>query len=938
MPGPLPRTAGPAPRPARATLAPQPELILPRAEILDAAEIAAKIDALALAADSPMVLRRGIVSCLQGHRAAAAARLDAAILERPWEFGAAVHAYACLTDGIVRTVHAATVRHLHRPQSAGDATSLALLAVGGYGRAEMSPHSDVDLLFLTPWKINAWAESVIESMLYILWDLRFKVGHASRTIDEALRLSREDLTIRTSLLEHRHLAGHSPLTEELHGRLRAELFHGTESEFIEGKLAERSARHRKQGGQRYVTEPNVKEGKGGLRDLQSLFWIGKYVHGVDRAAELVPLGVFTQDEYDQFHSAENFLWAVRNQLHLISGRAMEQLTFDLQVDVAERLGYADRGGRRAVEHFMQDYFRTATKVGELTRIFLAAMEATHVKRAPSLIGLFKRRKKLRPGFKRVQNRLTYEDPQTFLSEKLNLLRIFDEALRTGYLIHPDAMRLIAANLHLIDDALRRDKEAVRIFQALLLKRGNPERALRRMNELGVLAAFVPEFQPVVAMMQFNMYHHFTVDEHTIQCISTLAGIERGEMAESLPVASRLMAEGGVNRRVLYLALFLHDIGKGRAEDHSVLGARIARTVAPRLGLKPDECATVEWLVRYHLLMSDMAQKRDLSDPRTIRDFAKAVKTQKRLDLLALLTTCDIIGVGPGVWNNWKAQLLRNLYRQTSTALSTGLEELNREAREGEARSALRTALADWPSNDVAAELARHYGPYWQGLQTETQAAFARLLQGIGGSEIRLELTADEARDATLICFAMADHPGIFARLAGALALVGANVVDARSYTTKDGFVTAAFWVQDADGAPYDPARHDRVKATIGKILGGEVLARDAMASRDRIKKRERAFRHPTSIAFDNEGSEIFTIVEVDTRDRPGLLHDLSRTFAEANLYISSAQIATYGAQAVDTFYVKDLFGLKVTGRDKLAGLERKLTDAITRGADRAASE
>jgi [protein-PII] uridylyltransferase len=494
--------------------------------------------------------------------------------------------------------------------------------------------------------------------------------------------------------------------------------------------------------------------------------------------------------------------------------------------------------------------------------------------------------------------------------------------------------MLAANLDRIDDDMRDDPEAQEIFLDLLLKHGNPERPLRRMNELGILSAFIPEFEPIVAMMQFNVYHHYTVDEHTIQCISTLAQIERRELIEELPVASRILAEG-VNRRVLYLALFLHDIGKGRPEDHSILGAQIARRVAPRLGLSAEESETVEWLVRYHLLMSDIAQKRDLSDPRTVRDFAKAVKTRERLDLLTVLTVCDIRGVGPGTWNNWKAMLLRQLYGDTAAALEGGLESLNRDQREDEAKRALREALPDWEPRDLRAETARHYPPYWQGLTTETQAVFARLLRDRPDAEIRIDLHPAVARDATRACFALADHPGIFSRLAGALALVGANVVDARTYTSKDGYATAAFWIQDSEGKPYEVGKLPRLRAMIEKTLKGEVVAREALKDRDRIKKRESEFRFPTHIVFDNEGSEIYTIIEVDTRDRPGLLYDLTRTLAANNIYIASAVIATYGAQVVDTFYVKDTFGLKIHPRTRQDVLERKLRQAIAEGAERA---
>ncbi len=864
-----------------------------------------------------------------------AERLEAQFAAHPRDARAFVAANSWLTDQIVTLALDLVQTRLHPNSAPSEGERIAVLAVGGYGRAEMAPHSDIDLLFLVPWKVTGWVEQVIESTLYIFWDMKLKVGHASRTVNDCLRLGREDVTIRTALLEHRYLWGNLALAQTLRARLWDELFAKTHADFVEMKLSERAERHTKIGNQRYMLEPNVKEGKGGLRDLQTLYWIAKYIHAVDAAQELVKLGFFRAEEYATFRDAETFLWAVRCHMHHLSGRAVEQLTFDLQVGVAERMGYRDHGGRRGVEHFMQEYFRHATHVGDLTRIFLTELEARHVKREPILRHFLNRRRKMRYGLKVVQNRLDIENPEEFLQEPINLLRLFEEGLVTGFLLHPNAMRLVAANLHLIDDAMRETPEAQKLFLRLLLKHSNPERALRRMNELGVLGAFIPEFEPIVAMMQFNVYHHYTVDEHTIQTISTLAQIEREELVEELPVVSRILKEG-VNRRVLYVALLLHDIGKGRPEDHSILGAQIARRVAPRLGLKKRECETVEWLVRYHLLMADTAQKRDISDPRTLRDFAKLVKTRERLDLLTALTVCDIRGVGPGTWNNWKAQLLRQLYRETADALENGLEALNRENRANEARRALREALADWPRADLRSELARHYNPYWQGLPLGTHLVFAGLLRELGSDEIRIDLHPDPDRDATRAAFVLSDHPGLFARFAGALALVGANIVDARTYTTKDGIATAVFWVQDGEGHPFEDTRLPRLRSMIERTLKGEVLPSVALADRDKVKKRERAFRVPTNISFDNEGSEIYTIIEVDTRDRPGLLFDLARTLADAHISIASAVIATYGVQAVDTFYVKDMFGLKLHSKAKQDALERKLRAAITAGVERAA--
>ena len=910
------------------------ELILPPTSIIDITGLADAIAAEIGQKPDPKLVRTVCVRVLSAAKLRGNAALAAAFADRPLASRLLVKSQSYLTDGLVITAFNVALKHLHPLPNPTEAERIAVLAVGGYGRAEMAPQSDVDLLFLTPWKITPWAESVIESMLYMLWDLKLKVGHASRTVKDCLRLGKADITIRTALLEYRFVAGHGPLASELGEKLWSDLFRNSGPEFIDAKLEERAQRHKRQGGQRYVLEPNVKEGKGGLRDLQTLYWIGKYLHRVPSPEGLVSAGLFDREEFETFTRAEDFLWAARCHLHYVTGRMVDQLTFDVQVEVAARMNYHDSGGRRAVEHFMQDYFRHATKVGELTRIFLTELEARHAKPEASLIGIFTRKKKVRPGYKLVQGRIDVIDPPGFLADKLNLLRVFEEALRSGYLLHPNVMRLIAANLDLIDDEMRADPEAVQIFLDLLLDHGNPERALRRMNELGALAAFIPEFEAIVAMMQFNVYHHYTVDEHIIQTISVLAQIERGELVEELPVVSGILKEG-VNRRIIFIALLLHDIGKGRHEDHSILGAQIARRVAPRLGLTSEESETVEWLVRYHLLMSDMAQKRDIGDPRTVRDFAKAVKTKKRLDLLTVLTVCDIRGVGPNTWNNWKAQLLRQLYRDTSTALEGGLESLNRENRQDEALRALRTRLTGWSSDAFQAEATRHYAPYWQGLSTDAHQIFATLLQGLDDTEIRIDLHPDPGRDATRACFALADHPGIFSRLAGALALVGANVVDARTYTSKDGYATAVFWVQDSDGAPYERTRLPRLRSMIDKTLKGEVVPRDALKDRDKVKKREREFRFPTHIAFDNDGSEIYTIIEVDTRDRPGLLYDLTRTLAANHIYIASAVIATYGAQVVDSFYVKDMFGLKLHAKPRQEALEKKLRQAIVEGVERA---
>ena len=879
--------------------------------------------------------RGKLVSLLKELKSKGFDRISFELRKNPLKARKAISSYAFLTDCLVTSAWKFATEIQFPSHNPTEAEKLSIISVGGYGRREMAPFSDVDLLFLTPYKMTPWSENVIETVLYLLWDLKLKVGHSSRSIKDCLRLGSDDYTIRTAMLEHRFVCGDINLASQLNEKLWKNLFSGTAKDFISAKLIERENRHEKHG-QRYMVEPNVKEGKGGLRDLQSLYWIAKYVYQTQNISDLVDLNVFRSDEYLQFEQAEEFLWAVRCQMHHLADRAIEQLSFDLQVEVASAMGYHDSRDQRAVEIFMQDYFRHATRVGDLTRIFLTSLEAVHAKDEPLLERIFKRKPKIDNDYIVIHNRLAIKSEKEFLTNPINLLKLFSEALRTGLLIHPNAMRLVSANLAMVNNEFRASTEAQQIFLELLLKHGNPERALRRMNELGFLAKFIPEFEPIVAMMQFNMYHSYTVDEHTIQCLKTLAQIEKGELVEELPIASSILKDG-VNRKVIYIALLLHDIGKGRSDDHSILGAKIAKQVSPRLGLNKQETETVEWLVRYHLLMSDMAQKRDISDPRTVRDFAKAVQSVKRLNLLTVLTVCDVRSVGPDTWNNWKATLIRQLYAETKAILEQGAEALNRENRMTEAKKALREKLSEWDNKDIKIETGRHYPPYWQGFQVDAQFAFAKLLRNLRADEIKIELTPDTDRDATRICFALSDHPGIFSRLAGALALVGANVVDARSYTSKDGFATAAFWIQDGDGSPYNQARFSRLRRMIEKTLSGEVITREAIKERDKFKKREKAFKVPTSITFDNEGSEIYTIIEVDTRDRPGLLFDLTRTLANMNVYIASAVIATYGEQVVDSFYVKDMFGLKFHSESKQKKLEQNLRQAITLGVERAES-
>ncbi|MEX2519864.1 MAG: [protein-PII] uridylyltransferase, partial [Paracoccaceae bacterium] len=815
----------------------------------------------------------------------------------------------------------------------------AVVAIGGYGRGEMAPYSDVDLLFLTPSKKTPWMEQVVEATLYILWDLKLKVGHSVRSVTECLRLAKPDFTIRTSMLEKRFLWGDQAQATKLRDALRKDLFLSSGAEFVDAKLAERDARHARHGGSRYLVEPNIKEGKGGLRDLQTLFWIAKYVYDAEDVSALIDKGVLKAEEAEIFAAAATFLWTVRCHLHDIAGRPQEQLTFDHQVEIARRLGFEAQGGKRAVEVFMQRYYRHAKDVGELTRFFCAALEADQKKARPSLGAIirgfsFGASREDQTGLFIRDGRIDVADESWFDEDRLNILRLFEEGLKSGALIHPNAHRMAARKLHLIDEGMRADPEANALFMHLLAGGGDPERALRRMNETGVLGAFIPEFDRIVSLMQFNMYHHYTVDEHTIMAIGGLKRLADGDLRHELPLTSGVI-ERGVDMQVMTLALFFHDIGKGSVRPHEEVGAEIAARLCPRLGLTEGQTELVEWLVRHHLIMSDIAQKRDISDPVTVRAFADQVRSVERLKLLLVLTALDIRAVGPNVWNNWKAQLLRALYSDTLAVLGVGNEGLSRADRVAESKEELRARLGHWKPEEVEAWLARHYAPYWLGLDTDAQERLAEIGRTAKPEHVHSRFDDDPDRDATRCCLYLADHPGLFSRIAGALALAGASVRDARIFTSSDGMTTAVFWIQDRDGSPFEAARHERLKKTIHRALRGEVVARDALKPKRELRKRERPFDVPTTITFDNDSSDLYTVIEVDTRDRVGLLYDLTRALAASGINTVSAVITTYGEQAVDSFYVKDLFGLKIRAEAKQKSIEKRLRDAIRAAASEA---
>lgn len=851
-------------------------------------------------------------------------------------------------DELIRLIYDYTTVHVYRTDNPSDAEHMAVVATGGYGRGLLAPGSDIDLLFLLPYKQTPWGESVIEYMLMILWDLGQKVGHATRTVDQSIKLANSDMTIRTAVLDSRLIRGDQGLFTELQKRFASDVVKGTASAFIEAKLTERDARHKRSGESRYLVEPNIKDGKGGLRDLHTLHWLAKDLAG-GAFADPMQAGVFTKAEQLTFRRCEDFLWTVRCHLHFVAGRAEERLSFDRQPALAELLHYHSRRGLKAVERFMKHYFLVAKDVGDLTTILCSQLEVQQLKRTPGLdalldpLGWRTRRRIRRTTEFRIDNgRINVADDKVFVRDPVNLIRIFACAEETNTLFHPMALRLIRQSFRLIDDKLRADPEANRIFVGLLTTPGNPEATLRRMNEAGVLGRFIPDFGTVVSMMQFNMYHHYTVDEHLIRTVGVVSEIERGEAAKPHPLSDRLMRDVE-NRRVLYVAAFLHDIAKGREEDHSIAGARVARALCPRLGLSADETALVAWLIEHHLDMSTIAQSRDLSDVKTIRDFAEMVENGTRLRLLLLLTVADIRAVGPTTFNGWKGQLLRTLYSETEPLVEGRHAERGQVQRIASAQDAFRTAAIQVgiDADAIDAFARRHYADYWLRTEPRKQIEHLRLAERARrkGLTFATDFTTDMFTAVTELTVLAPNHPRLLSLFAGACAAAGANIVGASIATTRDGFALDTFLLQrEFEHEEDERRRAGRIGETIEKLLKGETWLGALMAKKREVKGPIRAFAVAPDVLIDNASSDQFTVIEISGLDRPGLLYEITSAISDLNMDITSAHITTFGERAVDVFYITDLTNKKIVNPERQNAIRTRLTKVIAGLPDAIASK
>jgi [protein-PII] uridylyltransferase len=822
------------------------------------------------------------------------------------------------------------------PVEAGD--RLAVAATGGYGRATLAPFSDIDLLFLTDHEPSARIQRAVEFILYFLWDLGLKVGHATRSTADCLTEAQGDSTIRTSLLDARCIAGDRTLFAHFQQAFRQDCAAGSPAGYITAKQAERAARHKRFGDTPFMVEPNIKEGKGGLRDLQTLYWLARYVFGTFAMTELVGPGapgggILSATEARACKRAWDYLWTVRFHLHYVAGRAEERLTFDLQPVIGARMGYTRHGRQDGVERFMRHYFLVVREVARVTGVLEPAVVRAAL--GPPAIAPATDAALLDAGFVLADGKILFVTGREPMAEPIQLLRILQVARDRGLKLHPLALRAMIRGARRTAE-LRTDPQAALLFVDLLCGNDDPRQDgaqwLAILNETGALGRYLPDWRRIVGQMQFDSYHVYTVDMHTIHAIGVLNAIERGELSEIVPVASGL-AHHVQSRRALYVALLLHDIAKGRGGDHSEIGAELALTIGPALGLEPEETEMVSWLVLHHLLLSQTAFSRDIDDPKTILDLADVVQSPERLRLLLILTVSDIRAVSPKVWNGWKATLLREIYARVAEVLEGGLATTERDVRVARVKQMVAELLADWPDADREEFLNMGYPGYWLGFDPESIARHGRMIRDARHRDVPLTVAAEPlpARSVTEVVVYTADHAGLFSRIAGALAVAGATIVDARIHTLTDGMALDTFWIQDAGGGSLEaPHRLAKISAVIEQVLSGRLrLATEIeKAANSVVGGRMRAIHVPPRVVVDNSASNRHTVIEVNGRDRPGLLHDVTAAITSQGLQIASAHITTYGVRAVDVFYVKDVFGLKVQNERKLAQLRGALIEAL----------
>ena len=813
----------------------------------------------------------------------------------------------------------------------------AVLAQGGYGRREMNPFSDIDLLFLHPHKITPYVETVTEAILYQLWDLRFQVGYAVRSLRDCVTLAASDPQIKTALIDARRVCGDVALAQEFDSVLDREIKARGTDKFVREKLAESERRHHQYGDSVYLLEPQVKEGEGGLRDLHTALWIAKIKFKVASSRELAVKGVLTETEFAELESARDFLLRVRNALHFLGGGHQDQLTFELQETVAGNLGYGTAPGDpiKGVERFLKDYYLHAAEVTRLSRSIVG--RAVNPSRPYRLLGRIMART-IRPGVQIVAGQLNLTNSGLLREDPTELVRLFASSQAHDVELSPRLADLVRAEAYRLDEGLRSDPRIAATFLAILRAPSRVYETLHEMHRLGVLSRILPEWEHLRCLVLHDQYHIYTVDEHSLMGVRELERLRSGERAELSPLLTQAMRD--VDKpELLILGILLHDSGKGLGGGHSEKGAVFARGIAGRLGLNQDETRELEFLVRHHLVMSHLSQRRDIHDDNLMVEFARSVGSPEALKRLYLLTYADMRATGPKVWNNWKDMLLAEAYLRAQEVFARGFEPEDREARIARIRERVPAEVAMSRGEEGARGCSEflHGMPdhYLLGTPEDVLPSHFEMLRRFEAGED--PVTSVEHRpenEFTEFTVVTNDRPGLFATLTGVLAASGMNIVAARIATSKQAVVVDAFRISHLDRREIalDEERWQRTRDLLDDVLAGrrDLAAILARATKPGLLDRRRTRPTATQVLVDNQVSEAWTVLEIYARDRVGLLHRIAQVMVDLGLDIHLALITTNVDQVLDVFYVTESSGRK---SERLEEIRAALAEALDEPAE-----
>ena len=809
------------------------------------------------------------------------------------------------------------------------ATPQVVMALGGYGRGELHPLSDVDLMVIYDGKMSPYVQRMMQELLYSLWDLGLHVGHSLRSLDDCVAMARTDFPSRTSMQEARFLAGDRRLFARFQRVLRQEVFRRDFGQFLETTLVERDARYRKHGASPYIGEPNVKESAGGLRDMHTAMWLGEAKFGTRTLRELADKGLITPREQAAADAALTFLWRVRNELHFFSGHKNDVLTRDLQPRIAKNLGYENDATSLGVERFMRDYYLHARVIHRVSKRLIARCQETLSRRGSA--ERRRRQQALADGLVFFDGRLHLadRDPSQLRVDPARLMKVFGHLHRLGCELSLDLERAVEDSLHLVDDAFRRSDAVGELFLDICRSWGRVCQTFSEMHELGLLGRYLPEFGALTCLVQYDVYHKFSADQHSLLAVEHLEALAPGQSAESegaAPVLSEVEKP-----ELLMLGMLLHDIGKARGHGHVAKGIPLVRGLTARMGLPSADATAVEFLVAHHLTMSHVAQRRDIDDPKTVTDFAAVVGDPQRLRMLYLLTYADMRAVGPGVLTPWRARILHELYTRTLDLLTGG--RVAKPSRTQLAERLHAAAKGEVDLQAVKAHLAMMADRYLESTGVQRMAEHLRMLGELGEAPVVTALFQHPDLGSSDLVVVTRDLPGLFSLIAGTLAASGVNIISAQIHTRADGIAIDTFQVNDPAGDVVGSAAHwARPLDALRAVITGEQSVEALLARRRALGREATGPGGPPKIALDNQLSDSATVIEVKCPDRLGLLYLITRALAGLGLDIVSARIATEIDQAFDTFYVQDREGRKLEDPDTLerarVGLEQALAQPI----------